>query len=504
MKLEDIRSEFRIFLIDDNYRRSTELCETLSEVGYQTQFYPTSDSALAATKADAPHIFIIYYSKSEAQSDKVIAQIRKLSPETQIILMIHETHLIGSILKSSIGEIYDYLVVPYVSTAELMVRVDRAAHRLYLQFENEQLRRRRGLGSVLETSLQGMSFDEGDSNQLLQKLQQQFHEMSALKDQDDLVKKYIFQVSSLSGSMPVLYLRFLPQQLSFVYSQSIWSPISRVESLGFKIESLSSECLLKMASEPTEFAPLQNFIESVFQVDEFSCLLHFDGTQLKGVAIVLNKTLHEDHVAVRLCHEFFESTFGRNELMKELHSQQNQDSFTGLINKRAFDEKLRDEISRARRIQHPLSMMKLQIDNFDLLAQKYGQENMNLVIKALARSMKKNFRNTDILGRLGENEFCFLLPHTEIRNTMLKAEKIRRAFLQSQFPFVKIEDRAQLSLSVGVSEYPTVCSDAESLMKSCDEAIYQVKRNQGNRVAVWQTEAGFTPDFLVHPTQAAE
>ena len=118
--------------------------------------------------------------------------------------------------------------------------------------------------------------------------------------------------------------------------------------------------------------------------------------------------------------------------------------------------------------------------------------------------MKKNFRNSDILSRLTQNEFCFLLPHTEVKNTLLKAEKVRRAFAQSQFPFVKIEDKNKISLSIGVSEYPSLSSDAESLMKSCDEALYQVKRNQGNRVAAWQAGATFSPDFLSQPMRSIE
>ena len=504
MKIEDIRSEFRVVFIDDDYRRSTELCDAMTEIGYQTQFYPTLDSAMIAVKSAAPHILILNYSKNEGASDRFLSLVRKASPETQIILMINETQLIGSIMKNSVGEIFDYFVVPVVSSSELLIRLDRAAQLLYLKFENEQLRKRRGNGPVVSSALDGLSFDETDSHLSLQKLQTQFDELSGIKEQDQLIKKYIFQVSSFCGSMPVVYFRFLPAQISFVYCDSIWSPISQVQNLGFKLESLSSESLVQIGSNPMEVGPLKEFMNSVFQIEEFSCLLHFNNHQLLGLSIILNKTLNNDQIPVRLCHEFFECIFARNELLKVLHLQQNLDKLTGLINKKTFDEKLRDEISRARRIQLPLSVMKLQIDNFDLLSQKYGEDNMLLVVKSFARSMKKNFRTTDILARLAQNEFCFLLPHTEIRNTLVKAEKVRRAFALSQFPFVRIEDKAKLSLSIGVSEYPSLSSDADTLLKSCDEALYQVKRNDGNRVASWQADVGFTPDFLSQPTRNFE
>ncbi len=504
MKIEDIRSEFRVIIVDDQYRRSTELCESLKEVGYQTQFYPTVESAIVAVRSEAPHVFILDYSKNEALSDKMISFLKKTSPETQIIIMVNETHLIGAIMKNSTGEIFDYLVVPFISTAELVTRVDRASHRLFLQFENEQLRKRRGIGSVVEAALDGLSFDETDSQEHLKKLQVHFGEMAAIREQEELIRKYIFQVSALCGSMPVLYLRFLPAQMSFVFGQGVWSPVRETESLGFRIESVDKTDLGKIENNPCHFAPLTSFISSVFQVEEFGSLLHFSGSQLKGLVVVLNKAIGAEHLAVRLCHEFFKIVYSKNELAIEFHSQQMRDPMSGLLNRKSFDEKLQEEVSRARRIQHPLSMIKIQIDNFDLLSQKYGEENLLLVVKALAKSMKKNFRNTDILARLAINEFCFLLPHTEIKHTLIKAEKVRRAFTQSQFPFVKIEDKTKLSLSIGVSEYPSLCKDAEGLSKSCDDALFQIKRNQGNRVGAWQADSGFRPDYLNQLIRSAE
>ncbi len=501
MKIEDIRADFKIVYIDDEYRRSTELCEAMAEVGYQTQYYPTLDSGMLAVRSTSPHILVLHFSKNESASEKFLTLLRKSSPETQVILLIDESHLIGSIMKTSVGEIFDYLVVPYISSSELLHRLDRSVEQLYLKFENEQLRKRRGIGPIVGSALEGFSFDESDSGVSLQKLQTHFAELSSIKDQEELIKKYIFQVSSFCGSMPVVYLRFLPNQMSFVYTQSIWSPVTEVKNLGFRIESLDSQSLVQIGSNPTGVRAISEFMNTVFQIDEFSCLLHFDNHQLQGLSIILNKTLTEEQVPVRLCHEFFESVYGRNELIKVLHTQQTQDVFTGLLNKKTFEEKLKDEVSRARRIQHPLSVMKLQIDHFDLLSQKYGEENMMMVVKALARSMKKNFRTIDILARVAQSEFCFLLPHTEIKNTLVKAEKVRRAFESSQFPFVQIEDKSKFSLSIGVSEYPSLCSDAEGLIKSCDEALYQVKRNQGNRVAAWQIDEDFTPDFLSQPTR---
>ncbi len=485
MKLEEIRNEFRIIFFDENYLNSTELYQSITDVGYQTQFYPTFDSALLAVRSGAPHILVVHYSKNELVSDRFLNQVRKISPETKIILMINETHEISSIMKTAIGEIFDYLILPLVSSAELLIQLDRATQQLYLKYENEQLRKRRNTSIINEPALGNLSFQERASGDDIQKLQAQFHDLVPIKDQDELIKKYIFQLASCCGSMPVLYLKYLPLQSSFVYSQSIWAPLAAAKSLGFKVDSVDS---MKPA--------LQEFMEQVFQINQFGTFVHLENSQTKGLTIVFNKdNPTENYPGANLLHCFFESIFNRNNLLKDLHSQQSLDSPSGLLNKKSFEDRLGKEISRARRIQTPVSLMKIQIDNYDLLGQKYGEENISLVVKAFAKSMKKNFRTIDILARSSKNEFCFLLPHTDIRNTLVKAEKIRRAFNQSMFPFLRIEDRSKLSLSIGVSEYPALSSDAETLMKSCDEALHQVIRNSGNRVAAWQAEAGFKPDF---------
>lgn len=500
MNIEEVRPEFRVIFVDENYLNSTELYQSVVEVGYQAQFYPTFDSAMVSIRSAAPHLLVVYYSKNDLASDRFLNQVRKVSPETQIILMINETHVINSIMKNSVGEIFDYLVVPLVSSAELLICLDRASQQLYLKYENEQLRNRRQNSVLTGAALAGLNFEENESVDSLEKLQNQVQDLMLIKDQEELVKKYIFQLASSCGSMPVLYLRYLPMQSSFVHSQSIWTPLADVKNLGFKVESLRSPNELV-----ANYAPLKEFMSQVFQIERFATFVHLENSQIKGLTIIFNKENPlQNYAAASILHAIFETLYSKNSILKELHNQQTIDGSSGLLSRKFFEEQLDLEISRSRRIHTPLSMMKLQIDNFDVLSKKYGEENITHVVKAFARSMKKNFRTIDILARVSKNEFCFLLPHTDLKNTLLKAEKIRRAFNQSQFPFLAAQDRTKLSLSIGVSEYPSLSSDAESLIKSCDEALYQVLRNHGNQVAVWQADSKFKPDFRSTTPRNAE
>ncbi len=500
MKIEDIRHEFKVIFVDENYLGSSDLYEPIADVGYQTQFYPTFESAVVAAKHSPAHVIVVNYSLNEVAADRFLNQVHRLSPETRIVLLINEMHAISSIMKVSVGEVFDYLTIPLVSSAELLLKIDRATEQVFLKFENEQLRKRRQNLAIVDSSLSNHTFIEGDLTENLKKLKDQFSELDELKDQDELIKKYIFQLASSCGSMPVLYLKYLPLQTSFVFSQSIWTPLANIKNLGFKLDSLS-----QIVDHPAKSRPLKEFMSQVYQISEYGCFLHYLNGQIKGLTIIFNKeNPNEKYPGVELLHSFFEIFFARNDLLKEYHNRQDTDRETGLANKKSFEEKLELEISRARRIEMPVSLIKVQIDNYDSLSQKYGIENISLVVKAFGRSMKKNFRTIDVLSRTQDSEFCFLLPHTDLRNSLLKAEKMRRAFHQSQFPFMRIEDRMKLSLSIGVSEYPSLSSDSDSLKKSCDEALHQVVRNGGNRVAAWQAESGFKPDFRFTNLKSAE
>ena len=76
MKVEEIRSKFRVIFLDENYLNSTELYQSIADVGYQTQFYPTFDSALLSVRSGAPHILVMHYSKNELASDRLLNQVR--------------------------------------------------------------------------------------------------------------------------------------------------------------------------------------------------------------------------------------------------------------------------------------------------------------------------------------------------------------------------------------------------------------------------------------------
>ena len=165
----------------------------------------------------------------------------------------------------------------------------------------------------------------------------------------------------------------------------------------------------------------------------------------------------------------------------------NTDSLTGLYNHRHFQERLAAEVSRAARYGHNLSLIMIDIDFFKSFNDAHGHPMGDAVLRDLAQLIIQNIRETDVAVRYGGEEFAVILPETRAGDAAATAERIRQE-VQKQ-PFCASEGlSASLTVSVGVAEYPSQCSDRTSLVTAADIALYQAKALGRNRVSCYDTD----------------
>ncbi|MEQ1879264.1 MAG: GGDEF domain-containing protein, partial [Bdellovibrionia bacterium] len=107
---------------------------------------------------------------------------------------------------------------------------------------------------------------------------------------------------------------------------------------------------------------------------------------------------------------------------------------------------------------------------------------------------KRTSRIVDIAGRIGPAEFAVILPHTDKKGAAIKAEKLRKLVELTRFPQRETQPGQKFTVSIGVSEYPSLCHDGEALMQSADSAYFQVK-NTTNQVCLAAAPHAFKPDF---------
>lgn len=163
------------------------------------------------------------------------------------------------------------------------------------------------------------------------------------------------------------------------------------------------------------------------------------------------------------------------------------DDLTQLFNRRYFHARLEEEIERARRYDHPVSLFMMDIDHFKPVNDNYGHQTGDEVLKVIGSILKSNTRRADIVARYGGEEFVVLLPETEQETARVAAEKIRAAIEGHSFTAPE-GPLFHVTASFGVScldvTDPNTADIAGSIVKEADDAMYQAKETGRNRVAV--------------------
>lgn len=180
---------------------------------------------------------------------------------------------------------------------------------------------------------------------------------------------------------------------------------------------------------------------------------------------------------------------GRAATEATLQALLNHDELTGLFNRRLANVRLKEEMARARRYQHALALILLDIDHFKTVNDVHGHPTGDKVLRWVAEHLRATVRNTDTPARFGGEEFAVILPETSLQDAFALAERIRRAVAAEPFAPPnghKAARRVPITLSAGVAEFAGDNGrdeTEESLITAADRALYLAKRHGRNRTA---------------------
>ncbi|MBP2665987.1 MAG: diguanylate cyclase with sensor [Firmicutes bacterium] len=157
------------------------------------------------------------------------------------------------------------------------------------------------------------------------------------------------------------------------------------------------------------------------------------------------------------------------------------DSLTGAYTRRRLLALGAHEISRARRYKSHFSMLMLDIDFFKTINDTYGHAAGDKVLISTTQTIAKHIRDTDILGRLGGDEFIVVFPNIMIEQAYSSAEKLRKTIEQSEIEWET--EKIFVQVSIGVVEWSEQDVKFADLMKRADNSLYLAKRTGRNKVA---------------------
>jgi diguanylate cyclase (GGDEF)-like protein/PAS domain S-box-containing protein len=170
----------------------------------------------------------------------------------------------------------------------------------------------------------------------------------------------------------------------------------------------------------------------------------------------------------------------RRRIEAELVRLANTDPLTGVANRRPFLARLREELARVRRYGSPAGCLMLDFDHFKLINDRWGHSSGDAVLRHFSRVCRKRIRQTDLLGRLGGEEFAILMPATSLEGARELAEQLCRWI--AAHPVRLGDEKISFSISIGVTDLRASDTSPDQVLRRCDAALYRAKEAGRNRV----------------------
>jgi len=203
----------------------------------------------------------------------------------------------------------------------------------------------------------------------------------------------------------------------------------------------------------------------------------FHGLEI-GVDDYLSKPYDIKEVAVRV-----EKLLSR---VEEYTDFSRIDGLTGALNRKAFEESLGLELTKAQQNKQPLSVTMADLDFFKNVNDSYGHIVGDFVLKSFVQFLQNNLRDGEvILARYGGEEFCIVMPGVKKEAAVQILERIRKTMAETPFLYEKEGLNISITSSFGVSGYPEDAITRDGLLEKSDAALYTAKHRGRNRVVLY-------------------
>lgn len=186
----------------------------------------------------------------------------------------------------------------------------------------------------------------------------------------------------------------------------------------------------------------------------------------------------------RIIEAHLELIFEKNNLEdsnEDLEILASTDSLTQILNRRAFADKARSELERARRYGNKICLLMIDIDRFKNFNDRYGHDIGDRVLYRFACETRKMIRDSDIFARIGGEEFAILMPETNEDDAFLFAERLRNHVAELE---LKIKEQVcRFTVSIGLIQIPNKTKTIKAALKEADKFLYKAKKSGRNNTS---------------------
>ncbi|MBL4901167.1 GGDEF domain-containing protein [Desulfotalea psychrophila] len=202
-----------------------------------------------------------------------------------------------------------------------------------------------------------------------------------------------------------------------------------------------------------------------------------------GILIILKDDQALDDNEISLINEsllILAESLRRGLEYEELFETARRDTLTGLANRRVFEERIRDIMLGARRYKRPLTMASLDLDYFKQINDNLGHQQGDRVLKQVSNVLSEAIRETDLLVRIGGDEFLLVMDNTDQKSGRILAERLCQAIDDLD---IWASHRTKLGVSIGVTQWKQE-ENLDEWMQRVDDILYNAKTDGRARVSV--------------------
>ena len=269
-------------------------------------------------------------------------------------------------------------------------------------------------------------------------------------------------------------------------SSTIADVISGIEDVNVRLESAENIKDYEALNPGVVIVENVPDIKDVLMVTKFKYPILFIGETFKGATVravafdYIKTPVDNQELLVRV-----KNMLKIRELRDKLKTLSTTDELTGLHNRRYLQERMEQEISRAKRYGNALSVLLFDLDFFKVVNDIYGYEWGDVLLRSIADKLKQLIRKEDILTRYGDEEFIVVLPNTTEDNAFLFAERFRKDIEKMEFIPAGEEERHPITISGGISTFPCLPDteeDANTIIRYAEHALYNAKKRGKNKI----------------------
>jgi diguanylate cyclase (GGDEF)-like protein len=484
MNIREFAPDFTIFILSQDAELGSRVKFVLNELKYETYFFSDPEEMQKRVELAPPHVIIIDQAALVESLSVLFQKVLKISGEVKFISLAEPDVL------PQLTEFKDYNLVQMfdrtqaVCAEQVGLAVDQTCEMLYRLYQNEQVYNLyRGNESELERLK--TEVDSQKKGPEPRPFQTRIAEYRSADSKEDLLQKFFNQTPQQSWA----FLKFVKSINSYILVASQNMPESWIQGVSYKIPASEPEFNKNVIIG--EFsAGFLNYLKRKWEVQIVKVLPLVLKDEVEGLLVTTQD------ISPEVAEDFSLASLMYNLIASESQPKQFdvEDPLTGMFNVHFYKRILEKETDRSKRTFAPVSVVKVSIDSYKEIEISQGRVFCDEIVKKVADVIKKTSRLPDYTCRTGENEFSLILTNCNRKGAALRAERLRQSLKTESFSVAGMV----ITVSQGISEYPSLTKTADNLDDSAKKTLDFILTKGGDKICIYKAPSDHKPDFQVN------